>query len=73
MRDTQLVENIGIMGGRAPSLTYAAKLLPDVLSGKLDVHEIFDKTIKLEQIQEGYEAMDKRQAIKTLIKFDSSF
>lgn len=62
-------KNIGIMGGRAPSNTYIRKLLPEVLSGKLDPSPVFTKTISLSQIAEGYEAMDKRKAIKVLIKF----
>ena len=62
-------KNIGIMGGRAPSNTYIRELLPEVLSGKLDPSPVFTKTIKLSQIKDGYEAMDKRKAIKVLIKF----
>ncbi len=61
-------ENIGIMGGRAPAASYIPKLLPAVLAGKLDTSGIFNKTIKLSQVQEGYDAMDKREAIKVLIK-----
>jgi len=62
-------ENIGIMGGRAPSAVYIPQLLPEVLSGKLDPSAVFTKTISLSQILDGYEAMDKRKAIKVLIKF----
>lgn len=61
-------DNIGIMGGRAPAASYIPLLLPDVLSGKLDASGVFDKTIKLEQIMDGYRAMDERKAIKVLIK-----
>jgi len=61
-------DNIGIMGGKAPAASYIPKLLPDVLSGKLDASGVFDKTINLEQIIEGYRAMDERKAIKVLIK-----
>ncbi|OGH20728.1 MAG: IMP dehydrogenase [Candidatus Levybacteria bacterium RIFCSPHIGHO2_02_FULL_37_13] len=62
-------ENIGIMGGRAPSAVYIPQLLPEVLFGKLDPSPVFTKTISLSQIKDGYEAMDKRKAIKVLIKF----
>ena len=61
-------DNIGIMGGKAPAASLIPKLLPDVLSGKLDASGVFDKTIKLSQIMEGYKAMDERKAIKVLIK-----
>lgn len=61
-------DNIGIMGGKAPAASYIPKLLPKVLLGELDASGVFDKTIKLEQIMEGYKAMDERKAIKVLIK-----
>ena len=61
-------DNIGIMGGKAPAASYIPKLLPDILSGKLDASGVFTKTIKLSQIQQGYEMMDKREEIKVLIK-----
>lgn len=62
-------ENIGIMGGKAPAASLIPMLLPEVLSGKLDPSPIFTKIISLSQIRAGYEAMDKRKAIKVLIKF----
>ena len=62
-------DNIGIMGGRAPAASLIPKLLPDVLSGKLDASAVFDKTIELDQIMDGYKAMDQRKAIKVLIQF----
>ncbi|EKD64747.1 MAG: Alcohol dehydrogenase GroES protein [uncultured bacterium] len=62
-------ENVGIMGGRAPAASYIPKLLPHVLSGELSMSgDVFTKTIKLGDIQKGYEAMDKRREIKVLIK-----
>lgn len=61
-------DNIGIMGGKAPAASLIPTLLPDVLLGKLDASGVFDKTIQLEQIMEGYKAMDERKAIKVLIK-----
>jgi threonine dehydrogenase-like Zn-dependent dehydrogenase len=60
--------NIGIAGGIAPAGAYIPELLPDVLSGKLDVSDIFTLTISLDDLAEGYAAMDERLAIKTLIK-----
>lgn len=61
--------NVGIKGSGASALHYIPQLLPDVLSGKLDVSDIFTKTISLDDIAEGYEAMDQRKAIKVVIKF----
>ncbi len=62
-------DNIGIMGGKAPAASLIPQFISEVLSGKFDPSPIFTKTISLSQIQEGYEAMDKREAIKVLIKF----
>lgn len=61
-------DNIGIMGGKAPAASLIPQFIPEVLSGKLSPGLVFTKTIALSQIQEGYEAMDKREAIKVMIK-----
>ncbi len=61
--------NFGVKGGRAPAADYIPELLKDVLSGKLDPSPIFTKEITIDQLAEGYKAMDKREAIKVLIKF----
>jgi threonine dehydrogenase-like Zn-dependent dehydrogenase len=63
-----LVSNVGVQGGIAPAATYIPELLPDVLSGKLDVSAIFTKTIPLSDVAQGYKAMDERKEIKILIK-----
>jgi len=60
-------KNVGIVGGRAPAHLYIPQLLPEVLSGKLDPSAIFDKTIKLKDLDAGYKAMDQRKAIKVMI------
>ena len=60
--------NIGIKGSAAPAAHYIPELLPDVLSGELDVSAIFTKTVPLADIAEGYKAMDERKAIKVLVK-----
>jgi threonine dehydrogenase-like Zn-dependent dehydrogenase len=67
---TLFSRNIGVKGGLAPAASYIPQLMPDVLSGKLDVSAIFDLTIPLADIAEGYRAMDERRAIKTLIKLE---
>jgi threonine dehydrogenase-like Zn-dependent dehydrogenase len=60
--------DIGVKGSGAPVAHYIPQLMPDVLSGKLDVSAIFTKTIPLSELAKGYEAMDKRKAIKVLIR-----
>jgi threonine dehydrogenase-like Zn-dependent dehydrogenase len=46
---------------------YIEELLPDVLSGAVDPGPVFDLTIKLDEIADGYAAMDERRAIKVLV------
>lgn len=61
-------KNITIGGGIAPTRTYIPELMPDVLSGKLNPSPVFDLILPLSELAKGYEAMDKREAIKVLIK-----
>jgi len=61
-------KNITIGGGVSPAATYIPKLLPLVLSGKINLSPIFDLTLPLLELNKGYAAMDKRKAIKVLIK-----
>lgn len=61
-------KNITISGGPAPTRAYVAELLPDVLEGRIQPGRVFDRVIGLEGVPAGYEAMDKREAIKVMIK-----
>jgi len=60
--------DIGVKGSGAPAAQYIPQLMPDVLSGKLDVSAVFTKTIPLSNIAEGYKDMDERREIKVLVK-----
>jgi threonine dehydrogenase-like Zn-dependent dehydrogenase len=60
--------NVTIAGGPAPVRAYIAELLPDVLEGRIEPGKVFDATIALEQVAEGYRAMNERRVIKALIK-----
>ncbi|WP_135364209.1 zinc-dependent alcohol dehydrogenase family protein [Halosimplex halophilum] len=61
-------DNVTLSGGVAPVRAYADELLADVLGGTLDPSPIFTKTVSLDDIAEGYRAMDEREAIKVLVK-----
>lgn len=61
-------DNITLRGGVAPVRSYADELLADVLGGTLDPSPIFTKTVSLENIAEGYRAMDQREALKVLVE-----
>jgi threonine dehydrogenase-like Zn-dependent dehydrogenase len=60
--------NIGVGGGVAPVREYLPELLADTLTGRIDPGRVFDLELPLERIAEGYEAMDERRSIKTLIR-----
>jgi len=62
--------NVSFTGGPAPTREYAEELMEDVLQGTLDPSPIFTKTVTLDDVPEGYEAMDEREAIKTLVRID---
>ncbi|MFB6151382.1 MAG: zinc-dependent alcohol dehydrogenase family protein [Haloarculaceae archaeon] len=61
-------DNVTLAGGVAPVRAYADELLADVLGGTLDPSPIFTKTVSLDDVAEGYRAMDEREAIKVLVK-----
>lgn len=61
-------DNIAIAGGPAPARAYIAELLPDVLDGTIDPGRVFDRTIGLEDVPDGYRAMNDRESIKVMIE-----
>ena len=59
--------NTGLRGGVAPVRAYLDELLPDVLSGSIAPGEVFDQSIPLDRVADGYRAMDERTAIKSYL------
>ncbi len=62
------VRNIGLAGGIAPVRRYLPDLMERVLSGRIDPGKVFDLTLPLDEVAEGYRAMDERRAIKVLLQ-----
>ncbi len=60
--------NITVSGGPAPVRAYMQELLPDVLEGRIQPGRVFDRTIGLNEVPDGYHAMDERKAIKVMVK-----
>ena len=60
--------NIALRGGVAPVRTYIPELLADVLDGTIDPSPVFDLTVGIEGVPDGYRAMDERTALKVLVK-----
>jgi threonine dehydrogenase-like Zn-dependent dehydrogenase len=59
--------NVTIGGGPAPVRAYIEELLPDVLDGRIQPGRVFDRTVGLDGVPDGYRAMNERKAIKVLI------
>ena len=62
------MRNITLTGGVAPARAYIDELLPDVLDGKIQPGRVFDRTVSLEEVPDGYRAMADREALKVLVR-----
>lgn len=60
--------NVSVSGGPAPVRAYIDELLPDVLNGTIHPGRVFDRVIGLEEVPDGYRAMNDREAIKVMVK-----
>ncbi|GAB2715255.1 zinc-dependent alcohol dehydrogenase family protein [Kitasatospora kifunensis] len=61
--------NVSLGGGVAPARAYIPELLADVLAGDIEPGLVFDRTVDLAGVPEGYQAMDDRSALKVRIAF----
>ncbi|HET7477059.1 MAG TPA: zinc-dependent alcohol dehydrogenase family protein [Dermatophilaceae bacterium] len=61
-------KNVGMRGGPAPARAYLPDLLTRVWEGRIDPGKVFDLTLPLSEVAEGYAAMDERRAIKSLLR-----
>lgn len=60
-------KNLTLNGGPAPARAYIPELLPDVLDGKVTPGRVFDRTVDLDGVPAGYQAMADREALKVLV------
>jgi threonine dehydrogenase-like Zn-dependent dehydrogenase len=60
--------HVRLLGGPAPVRRYLPNLIDLVWSGKIAPGKVFDLTLPLAEMAEGYRAMDERRAIKTLLR-----
>lgn len=56
-----------MLGGPAPVRRFLPDLMDRVLNGWIQPGKVFDLTLPIDQVAEGYKAMDQRRAIKTLL------
>ncbi len=60
--------NIGLAGGIAPVRAYLPTLLPMVMAGTIHPGAVFDRELPLAEAAQAYDLMDRRQAIKVLLR-----
>lgn len=60
--------HVHLHGGPATVRRYLPELINLVLNEKINPGKVFDLTLPLDQVAEGYRAMDERRAIKTLLR-----
>jgi threonine dehydrogenase-like Zn-dependent dehydrogenase len=60
--------HIHLHGGPAPVRRYLPQLIELILNEKINPGKVFDLTLPLNEVAEGYKAMDERRAIKALLR-----
>ena len=60
--------HVRLLGGPAPVRRYLPQLIDLVFAGTINPGKVFDLVLPLDQVAEGYRAMDERRAIKTLLR-----
>lgn len=65
---TSFFKNVAIGGGPAPVRAYIEELLPEILEGRIEPGRVFDRTVGLDGVPDGYRAMNDRESIKVLVR-----
>jgi threonine dehydrogenase-like Zn-dependent dehydrogenase len=60
--------NVTVGGGPAPARAYIEALLPDILEGRIEPGRVLDRVIGLDEVPDGYRAMNDREAIKVMVE-----
>jgi len=58
---------IHLLGGPAPVRRFLPELIDLIWNRRINPGKVFDLTLPLDQVAEGYRAMDERRAIKSLL------
>jgi threonine dehydrogenase-like Zn-dependent dehydrogenase len=58
---------VHLHGGPAPVRRFLPEHLELIANGDIQPGKVFDLTLPLDDVAEGYRAMDERRAIKTLL------
>jgi len=59
--------NVTVSGGPAPVRAYIDDLLPLIQEGEIEPGRVFDRVIGLDEVPDGYRAMNDREALKVMI------
>ena len=59
---------VHLHGGPAPVRQYLPHLVDLIWNRRINPGKVFDLTLPLEQVEEGYRAMDECRAIKVLLR-----
>ncbi len=65
---TLFYQNVTIGGGPAPVRAYIDELLPDIMDGRIEPGKVFDRTVRLDEVPDGYRAMNDRESLKVLVR-----
>jgi threonine dehydrogenase-like Zn-dependent dehydrogenase len=60
--------NVIVAGGPAPVRAYIDELLPEIMDGRIQPGRVFDRTVDLDGVVDGYRAMNDREALKVLVR-----
>ncbi|GAB3842743.1 zinc-dependent alcohol dehydrogenase family protein [Dactylosporangium cerinum] len=66
--DELFFSHVHLHGGPAPVRRFLPELIELITSRTIDPGKVFDLALPLDQVAEGYKAMDERRAIKTLLR-----
>jgi len=65
---TTFFDNVTVSGGPAPARAYIEELLPDILERRIEPGRVFDQVGRLDDVPDGYRAMNEREAIKVMVE-----
>jgi threonine dehydrogenase-like Zn-dependent dehydrogenase len=66
--DELFFAEVHLLGGPAPVRRFLPELIDLIVNREIDPGKVFDLTLPLDQAAEGYQAMDERRAVKTLLR-----
>src|SRR4051812_29538511 len=66
--DELFFAEVHLLGGPAPVRRFLPGLIDLIVNREIDPGKVFDLALPLDQAAEGYQAMDERRAIKTLLR-----